>query len=237
MGKWKLKRRTWKSYNRALHEAWCYVKAPAVNKKWKRLYCVARPDYTFEAYDTKEAYSSAAKPRYSLRPAGYCILHAAEQWKQLWTKRTAFLLQSESPKLPSVREKASPADYTICLSHPIKEPLFIGVETPADKEVWNLILGDFIRRTSELRAVDSVAKHALGAAVERTRKNHQWRDPDLVAAGDELDVVYHVVAERLLGELGRLARQSPKLKAGKFSEKQKAIEAGFELGKTIARDI
>ena len=30
--KWKLKRRTWKSYNRALHEAWCYVKAPAVNK-------------------------------------------------------------------------------------------------------------------------------------------------------------------------------------------------------------
>ena len=24
--KWKLKRRTWKSYNRALHEAWCYVK-------------------------------------------------------------------------------------------------------------------------------------------------------------------------------------------------------------------
>ena len=98
---------------------------------------------------------------------------------KLWTKRTAFLLQSESPKLPSVREKASPADYTICLSHPIKEPLFIGVETPADKEVWNLILGDFIRRTSELRAVDSVAKHALGAAVERTRKNHQWRDPDL----------------------------------------------------------
>ena len=60
---------------------------------------------------------------------------------------------------------------------------------------------------------------------------------DLVAAGDELDVVYHVVAERLLGELGRLARQSPKLKAEKFSEKQKAIEAGFELGKTIARDI
>ena len=99
--------------------------------------------------------------------------------KKLWTKRTAFLLQSESPKLPSVRVKASPADYTICLSHPIKEPLFIGVETPADKEVWNLILGDFIRRTSELRAVDSVAKHALGAAVERTRKNHQWRDPDL----------------------------------------------------------
>ena len=63
--KWKLKRRTWKSYNRALHEAWCYVKAPAVNKKWKRLYCVARPDYTFEAYDTKEAYSSAAKPKAS----------------------------------------------------------------------------------------------------------------------------------------------------------------------------
>ena len=60
---------------------------------------------------------------------------------------------------------------------------------------------------------------------------------DLVAAGDELDVVYHVVAERLLGELGRLARQNPKLKSEKFSEKQKAIEAGFELGKTIARDI
>ena len=86
-------------YFRALHDAWCYIKVPKLGKKWKRLYCVARPDYTFEAYDTKEAYSSAAKPRYSLRPAGYCILHAAEQWKQLWTKRTAFLLQTESPKL------------------------------------------------------------------------------------------------------------------------------------------
>ena len=69
--KWRLKRRTWKSYNRALHEAWCYVRAPQINKKWKRLYCVARPDYTFEAYDTKEAYSSASKPKYSLRPPGY----------------------------------------------------------------------------------------------------------------------------------------------------------------------
>jgi hypothetical protein len=139
--------------------------------------------------------------------------------------------------LKSAREKPIPADYTICLSHPIKEPLFIGVDTPADKEVWNLILGDFIRRTSELRAVDQVAKHALGAAVERTRKTHQWRDPDLVAAGDELDVVYHVVAERLLGELGKLARNSVKLKQEKFFEKQRAIEAGFELGKSIARDI
>ena len=35
--------------------------APAITKKWKRLYCVARPDYTFEAYDTKESYSSASK--------------------------------------------------------------------------------------------------------------------------------------------------------------------------------
>ena len=96
--KWRLKRRTWKSYNRALHEAWCYVRAPQVNKKWKRLYCVARPDYTFEAYDTKEAYSSASKPKYSLRPSGYCILHDADQWKHLWTRRTAILLQSETPK-------------------------------------------------------------------------------------------------------------------------------------------
>ena len=157
---WRLKRNL-----RALHDAWCYVKAPKLGKKWKRLYCVARPDYTFEAYDTKEAYSSAAKPRYSLRPAGYCILHAAEQWKQLWTKRTAFLLQSESPKVATGRDKPSPADYTICLSHPIKEPLFIGVDTPADKEVWNLILGDFIRRTSELRAVDQgrVKVHVLNS--------------------------------------------------------------------------
>ena len=54
-----------------------------------------------------------------------------------------------------VKDKnSSPADYTICLSHPIKEPLFIGVETPADKEVWNLILCDFIRRTADLNAVD-----------------------------------------------------------------------------------
>ena len=36
--KWKLKRRTWKSYNRALHEAWCYVKAPAVNKLGFRIH-------------------------------------------------------------------------------------------------------------------------------------------------------------------------------------------------------
>lgn len=42
---------------------------------------------------------------------------------------------------------------------------------------------------------------------------------------------------RLLGELGRLARQNVKLKGEKFFEKQRAIEAGFELGKTIARDI
>ena len=246
--KWKLKRRTWKSYNRALHEAWCYVKAPAVNKlgfqihlnsdphwlerqnksenpskKWKRLYCVARPDYTFEAYDTKESYSSAAKPKYSLRPSGYCILHDADQWKHLWTRRTAILLQlNETPKIQSSKEKnSSPADYTICLSHPIKEPLFIGVETPADKEVWNLILCDFIRRTADLNTVDDISKHALGAAIERTRKLHQWRDPDLVSAGDELDVIYHVVTERLLGELGSIARRNPKLKNEKFLEKQK----------------
>ena len=93
------------------------------------------------------------------------------------------------------------------------------------------------RILSESSTLIQVAKHALGAAVERTRKDHQWRDPDLVAAGDELDVVYHVVAERLLGEHGRLARDNPKLRSEKFFEKQRAIEAGFELGKTIARDI
>ena len=136
-----------------------------------------------------------------------------------------------------MKEKPSPADYTICLSHPIMEPLFIGVETPAEKEVWNLILGDFIRRTSELKAVDELQKHAIGAAVERTRKAHQWRDPDLVAAGNEIDVVYHVVAERLLGELGILARDNQKLKFEKFTEKQRAIEAGFELVKAIAKDV
>ena len=184
---------------------------------------MARPDYTFEAYDTKESYSSAAKPKYSLRPSGYCILHDADQWKHLWTRRTAILLQlNETPKIQSSKEKnSSPADYTICLSHPIKEPLFIGVETPADKEVWNLILCDFIRRTADLNTVDDISKHALGAAIERTRKLHQWRDPDLVSAGDELDVIYHVVTERLLGELGSIARRNPKLKNEKFLEKQK----------------
>ena len=88
--KWKLKRRTWKSYNRALHEAWCHVKAPAVTKKWKRLYCVARPDYTFEAYDTKEAYSSAQKPKYSLRPSGYLLQRIVENSPRCYF-RSSFL--------------------------------------------------------------------------------------------------------------------------------------------------
>ena len=148
------------------------------------------------------------------------------------------MLQSETPKngTPAKEKNAAPADYTICLSHPIKEPLFIGVETPADKEVWNLILCDFIRRTADLNTVDSISKHALGAAIERSRKNHQWRDPDLVSAGDELDVVYHVVTERLLGELGAIARGNQKLMQCTFLDKQRAIEEGFELAKAIAKD-
>ena len=83
----------------------------------------------------------------------------------------------------------------------------------------NLILCDFIRRTADLNTVDDISKHALGAAIERTRKLHHWRDPDLVSAGDELDVIYHVVTERLLGELGSIARRNPKLKHEKFWKK------------------
>ena len=87
-----------------------------------------------------------------------------------------------------------------------------------------------------MNTVDNISKHALGAAIERSRKNHQWRDPDLVSAGDELDVVYHVVTERLLGELGVIARANVKLMQCTFLDKQRAIEEGFELAKAIAKD-
>ena len=122
-----------------------------------------------KAYDTKEAYSSASKPKYSLRPSGYCILHDADQWKHLWTRRTAILLQSETPKngTPAKEKNAAPADYTICLSHPIKAG--VALKTFQIKKMINEKLEKFKieKRNKKNRKIQNLRKKNLKMKYEK----------------------------------------------------------------------
>ncbi|XP_036298741.1 protein Niban 1 isoform X2 [Pipistrellus kuhlii] len=199
-------------------------------KKWKERYVVVKNDFAVESYENKEAYQKGAAPKSRILPAGGKVLTSEEEYNLLSDRHFPDpLASSEKESAPPF--VVPPKEFPVYLWQPFLRHGYFCFPEAAEQRKFHALLSDCIRHLNQdYMKQTTFEAQAFLEAVQffRQEKGHYgcWE----MMAGDEIQILSHMVMEELLPTLQ--ADLLPKMR-GKKNDRKRAwlglLEEAYNL--------